>query len=600
MALPGPIPEEILSEILSRASIVDVIGEHLPLRKVGNGFQGVCPFHADSKPSFHVNETRQFFHCFGCGAGGNVYHFLMRMHHMTFPEAVRHLAGRYGVELPERPQSPEEKRRRAEREGLFEVNELGAAFFRSSLNGSQGEAARRYLEGRGISPETTEMFDLGYAPPGWHGLVDHLKRASVDLRSAERAGLIIPRKSKGYYDRFRDRLIFPIHDEAGRNVGFGGRTLGEDLPKYINSPDSPLFAKKRNLYGLHRARHAIRAADTAVVVEGYTDLLALHQYGVGFAVATLGTALTLDHLRTLKRHTSNIVHVFDADEAGERATLRAVDLCLDGGVWARVLRLPPGHDPDTYVREKGGEAFQDELRRAVPLLEFWIQRLTERHDIDALEGKIRVLDEMVPRLRRLGNKVAVDHYAAMTAERLGIAESRIHEMLDRGAKARRQRPIELEAEDEHRTEKLLLEAVLKEPALGRCLREEILEEFQSRSLRELGAMLAAWCERGEADLRKLETMAQAPELAKVLADMLAHLDEVQVDPDKICEDCLKHLKGKGLERRIRLLDQEISQARHQSDEARLRALEEQKIDLVQQKARLRMSSFPKQPGRNYP
>ena len=249
--MAGPIPEEIIADILSRASIVEVIGEHLQLRKIGNGYQGLCPFHTDSKPSFYVNEARQFFHCFGCGAGGNVFHFLMRSRGMTFPEAVRSVADRVGVRIPERELSPGERQKRDERSILLELNELAASFFRQTLRGPAGGEARGYLQRRGLTREIEESFGLGFAPVGWRGLVDHLRGGSASLSQAESAGLIIRGKDGGYYDRFRGRLVFPIHDETGRVIGFGARTLGEDLPKYINSPESPVFSKGKNLYGLH-------------------------------------------------------------------------------------------------------------------------------------------------------------------------------------------------------------------------------------------------------------------------------------------------------------------------------------------------------------
>ncbi len=329
--MSGAIPEETIAEILRRADIAEVIGEHVALRKVGTGYQGLCPFHPDSKPSFHVNGVRQFFHCFGCGAGGNVFHFLMRLHHLTFPEAVRKIAARYGLALPEGESSPEEKRRKDQRDSLLEANDLAAKFFRRFLLGPEGEQARLYLDTRRISRETQEAFGIGLAPQGWRGLVDHLRRSAFPLSAAEDAGLVIRRKEGGHYDRFRGRLIFPIHDEGGRVIGFGGRALTDETPKYINSPDSAVFSKGKNLYGLNLARGAIRDLDSVVVVEGYTDLLALYQAGIRNVVATLGTALTSDHLHTLKRYTDSVIHVFDGDEAGERATVRALTCASSWG-----------------------------------------------------------------------------------------------------------------------------------------------------------------------------------------------------------------------------------------------------------------------------
>jgi DNA primase len=588
--LAGPISEEILAEILSRANIVDVIAEHLAIRKVGNGYQGLCPFHTDSKPSFYVNEARQFFHCFGCGAGGNAFHFLMRFRQMTFPEAVHSLAERHGVQLPQRALSPEERRRRAQHERLLEFNDLAASYYRQVLTGPQGIAARRYLRERGISSETQETFSLGFAPQGWKALVDYLGKQSVNLPLAERAGLIIAGKDGGYYDRFRGRIIFPIYDESGRAVGFGGRTLGEDLPKYLNTPDSPLFAKRKNLYGLHMARKAIREADSTVVVEGYTDLLTLHQFGVRNAVATLGTALTPEHLLIMKRYSPNVVHVFDADEAGDRATLRALDLCLKTGIWGRVFRLPPPHDPDSYVREVGGNAFQTELKKAIPLMDFFIHRVMGQEDILQLEGKTRALKQLLPKLRKLPDRVSQDHYVSIVAQRLHLQEKRIHELLRGDVKAAQEHLQERTLDDPSRAEKLLLQAILKQPSLARCLQGDVLEEFQDPRTKAIGAQLARWADEGvDWEAPSFEASIQDLELGQSLAQLSAHLQEVE-DPDKICEDCLKHIKRKGLDRKIHALEEEIALARDRCDDETTRKLENQKVDLVMEKARLRMSA----------
>jgi DNA primase len=588
--LAGPISEEILAEILSRANIVEVIDEHLTLRKVGSGYQGLCPFHSDSKPSFHVNEARQFFHCFGCGAGGNAFHFLMRFHHMTFPEAVQTLATRYGVQLPQRSPSPEERRRKAQRDALQEINDLAVTFFRKVLLGSKGMQAIGYLDRRGISPETQEAFSLGLSPSGWRALVNFLSEKSVSLSIAERAGLIISGKDGGYYDRFRGRLMFPIHDERGRVVGFGGRAMGEEPPKYLNSPDSPVFEKRKNLYGLYIARGPIREADTALVVEGYTDLLALHQYGIRNAVATLGTALTEEHLLMLKRFTPKVIHVFDADEAGDRATMRALDLCLKVRIRGRVLRLPARHDPDSYVRKVGAAAFRAEVENAISLTDYLINRVSEREDISQLEGKTKALEQLIPYIRRLPDRVSIDHYASVVSERLRIAEARIHEMIKEGAEAVHSRIEKQSPNDPYRAERLLLQAVLKEPSLAGCLQSDVLEEFQDPKAKALGAHMARWVDEGiDRDRHSLKASIQDLDLAQALSQLFMNLEAVE-QPDRICEDCIKHIRRKGLERKIHALEEEIVQARNRRDDDRIRILEDRKVDLILQKARLKLSA----------
>ncbi len=590
--MSGPIPEEIIAEVLRRANIVEIVGEHVALRKVGGGYQGLCPFHADSKPSFHVNEARQFFHCFGCGTGGNAFHFLMRSRGLTFPEAVRNLAERVGVRIPEREISAEERRNRDQRAFLLELHDMAMVFFQGTLRGQGGEAARQYLQRRGISLETQESFGLGFAPSGWRGLLEHLRRRSVPLPQAEAAGLLIRNKDGNHYDRFRGRLVFPIHDESGRVIGFGARTLGEDLPKYINSPESPVFSKGKNVYGLHLARGPIRELDAVVVVEGYMDLLALHQAGIRHVVATLGTAITRDHLQRLRRFTRHVVHVFDGDEAGERATLRALDLCLETGVWGRVLRLPSRHDPDSYVRQVGGEVLRKELEDAIPLTEYFVQRVVERIDVSRLEGKTHALQQILPRLQRVGEPLAVDHYVAMVSQRLRVSESRIREMLRNG-------PADVSVSprgflsDEHPsvTERLLLKAVLREPHLARCLDPDVLSEFQDTSYRALAAYLAQRADIDEqSDPGWVEADIQEPSLARTLSALLASLEEVHEDPERICEGCLKRLRQRRMDRRIQALGEEIAQAEKSKDEEKRRGLEFILKDLLDQKARLRMSA----------
>jgi len=589
--LPGGIPEETIAELLRRADIVEVIGEHVALRKVGAGYQGLCPFHPDSKPSFHVNAARQFFHCFGCGAGGNVFHFLMQLHHMTFPEAVRHMAARYGLKIPEREPSPEEKRRREQRDVLLEANELAAAFFRRILLGPDGERARRYLQARGISEQTQEVFGLGLAPPGWKGLVDHLRRRGFSPSVAEHAGLIIQKEGGGHYDRFRGRLIFPIHDEGGRVIGFGGRTLSDETPKYINSPDSAIFSKGKNLYGLHLARGAVRELESVVVVEGYTDLLALYEAGVRNVVATLGTALTLDHLHKLKRYTNSVIHVFDSDEAGERATMRALDLCLELGIWGRVLRLPPSHDPDSYVRQVGGEVFRKELGSAIPLMDYWIQRVLPRGDLSNPEEKIRCLEQVVPRLRKLANPVALDHYVAIIAERLRVREGRVRELLKGGdLRVSRTALEEAPCEDPVRTERLLLKAVLSRPALSRLLPEDALEGISDPHLRALATLTIKWAEEGGGqDLRDLAARVHEPPLARTLTGLLAGLDEVGDDPQRLCEQCLKDFRRRRIEHQIQQLRTAIVRAEKENDAETSRVLAAKVQELILQRQRLRGS-----------
>lgn len=590
----GPIPEEIIAEVLSRCNIVDVLGEHLQLRKVGNGYQALCPFHTDSKPSLYVNEARGFFHCFGCGAGGNVFHFLMKMRGMGFPEAVRFVAARVGVAVPEGPLSPQQQRRRQERASLLEVNREAAEFFRRHLLGPQGAEARKYLWRRGISEKIQEAFGLGLAPAGWGGLLEHLRRKGAQWVSrAETLGLLVRGREGSIYDRFRGRIVFPIQQEDGAVVGFGARALGSEEPKYLNSPESPLFSKGRCLYGLHMARPAIREMDRAILVEGYMDVLALHQAGFCNAVGTLGTSLTREHLLSLRRYSPNLVCVFDGDKAGERATLRAMDLCLEAGVWGKVLRLPPEHDPDSFVRERGKEEMDRALDGAIPLMDFFVQKVLERFGESGIEGKSKAVQELLPRLRRLKDPIVQDHYVGLVARRLGVAEGRLEELL------RRPQPEHVPTRVEPRSttrgmptaERFLIQCLLRDPSLARGLPEDILEEMEDVRLRGLARVF--WESAGQAavvDAAELQARVQDPEAGQVLAELMAGLDEVGEDPDRVCEDCLRDLRRRSLDRRIRELARMIAHARHESNAQQLTDLEVERARLVLEKKRLGLSA----------
>src|SRR5512147_763305 len=387
----GLISEDVINQVKDRVDIAEVIGHHVSLTKAGQNLKGLCPFHSEKSPSFTVSPDKQIFHCFGCGAGGNVFSFVMKRDGMQFGEAARMLARRCGVDIPEKPLSGTERRLLSEQETLFEINRLAADFFHQQLvqpGGAGGEAAAVYLERRGLSRQTIVDFRLGYAPKGWDHLIGFLARRRYSPGLIEKAGLVVARKdASGHYDRFRDRVMFPIYDDTARVVGFGGRVMDDSVPKYLNSPETPVYLKRRILYGLHRAKEACRSLGTVYIVEGYLDLIALHQHGVFNAVATLGTALSPEHIRLLTRHASHLVLVYDSDEAGIRSAQRCVDIFWKehvdfrrGDVFrdetadTRILVLPTGHDPDSFVFQNGADAFRSLARGAPGIVGFLIDR----------------------------------------------------------------------------------------------------------------------------------------------------------------------------------------------------------------------------------
>ena len=414
--------ESAKEEIKRAADIIELIGRFVQLKKAGRNHVGLCPFHAEKDPSFTVNPEKQTFHCFGCKKGGDIFSFWMEYHSTTFPEAMRDLAERYQVTIPQGYSVTAEKENVAQREALFNINERAAVYFQRALNHTvKGEPARAYLAQRSLSENTISEFRLGYAPDKWDGLIGVLKRYHVDLDVAVQAGLIIPRKDGGHYDRFRGRIIFPIFDLRQRVVGFGGRVLNDDMPKYLNTPETPVFHKGESLYGLHASHRAIRKKGRAVIVEGYMDCLALRRHGLDEVVATLGTALTARHVRKLKGYAKEAVIVFDSDEAGKAAALKSLPIFLNEGLSARAVVLPDGHDPDSFVNANGLDKLLGLLEQANTLFDFYLEQKLTHRDSD-VEGKVRILEEILPILSELHNNTQRSLYAKRLSEGMGIKE----------------------------------------------------------------------------------------------------------------------------------------------------------------------------------
>ena len=441
--MAGFIPEDKISEIKHAADIVDIVSEAVLLKKTGKNFSGLCPFHTEKTPSFTVSPDKQIFYCFGCGTGGNVFTFLMKQEGLSFPETARRLAKRYGIDLPVKPLSPDQKKKISEREGLLDINRRAMDFFcQALLRSTSGQVARSYLEHRGISQKTIENFKLGYAPDSWDGLLNYFANYQISPAVIEKSGLILPRKNKsGYYDRFRNRVIFPIIDVNMQVIGFGGRVLDDSLPKYLNSPETLVYSKGRSLYGIQQAKEKCRTTGTVFIVEGYMDLLALYQHGIQNCVATLGTALTSEHVRLLTRYAGRMILVYDSDDAGIRSAQRCIDTFWREHVDFRrqdvysekkadthILVLPAGHDPDSFVFEHGPEAFMEAAANSPGIITFLMNCAVEKHGLST-EGKIRVISELQQPLAAINDRVARALYVKQLSEKIGIAESTVLDRL---------------------------------------------------------------------------------------------------------------------------------------------------------------------------
>jgi DNA primase len=563
----GRIPEEAIREVRERASLVEVVSDTVTLRRRGRTVVGLCPFHAEKTPSFTVSEERGFYHCFGCGEHGDVFAFVMKAESLAFPEAVRRVAQRFGIRLPE---TSEEGGARGE--PLAGVNAAAAAFFRAELAGQAGARARAYLAERGVSDDSSERFGLGYAPGTGEALVRHLRARGLPIEHALTTGLVLRRDRPGgpggLLDRFRDRLMFPITDTTGRVVGFGGRVLpgrpagGDPPPKYVNSPESAIFRKGHTVYGLALAREAIRRTGRAVIVEGYLDAIALAQAGIGEAVAPLGTALTVDQLRVLRRFTDTVVACFDGDAAGRKAAARSFPIFLEAGLWGRGAFLPGGEDPDSFVRAKGAEALAACLAAAVPLVDAYLADLAGP-DREAVGRRAEAAREVARVLRRVRTPFEYDVLARLAAERLGVREEVLRA---EGAPEAAPAPgavAGLATEAPRGAEELLVELMAADPAVAARVRaEDVVGDFEHPAWRRAAETLTA----GDAPDRA----ALLATLPRDLRDRVARrlLGEIaDEDRERAVADCIARIRARGQRRARGRLREELRAAEARGDEA---------------------------------
>ena len=556
------IPDEKVREVRERAPILEVISDYMSLRKSGANYQGLCPFHGEKSPSFNVNPARGIFHCFGCGAGGNVVTFVMRMEGMNFPTAVKFLAKRVGVDIPERPLTRDEKRKVDEQEQLYTINELAAQFYRRVLERDEaGAAGRSYLQRRGVDDQTAATYRMGFAPEGWDNLAKHLSRKGIAAEDAEKLGLLRKREGRdGYYDTFRNRLLFTISDLHGRAIGFGGRVMDDSLPKYINSPESPIYHKSEVLFGLDLAKKGMREQGSAIIVEGYFDHLALYRAGHTNVVATCGTALTPPHLKLLRRYAEKVYMLFDGDEAGRKATVRSMELFLEEGFPARVVEVPSGDDPDTFLRREGAGAFAPLLESAQPIFEFFYRGLIRTTDTRGVEGKVAFVNEVAPRLLKISDPLERGLYEKEICRAVGIDQGMLRNKVGI-APAPQPRPKPATRESAG-TEEILLTLMVKFPEVVAKVRAHGAESLFSAG--HLGVAQAILEQSGEdgvdlpAILEQLESHEERARLSSLFVED-AHLEDI--DAVKAFEQCRQALErgalkggGKALARELAQLD----------------------------------------------
>ena len=430
--MAGRIPQQFIQELLSRVDIADIVGERVQLKKTGQNYMACCPFHNEKTPSFSVSPSKQFYHCFGCGVHGSAISFLMEYDRLDFVEAVKQLAGRVGIEVPRDGAGTAPSQ---DYQPLYATLEAAAKFYAAQLREPPAAAAVAYLKGRGLTGAIAQEYGIGYAPAGWDHLLQHFGADAGVRQRLLQAGLVIEKEGGGVYDRFRDRVMFPIRDARGRVVGFGGRVLTDETPKYLNSPETPVFHKGRELYGLFEARKRVRDLAQVLVVEGYMDVVGLAQYDIGNAVATLGTATTREHIERLFRATSEVVFCFDGDSAGRKAAWRALEAALPlmtGQQHVRFMFLPDGEDPDSLVRKEGHEQFAARTVTAIPLSTYLFEHLVNGADLSTIEGRARLVELARP----LVSKIPAGVYRQMTVARLAeitrMEEAALTRALDTG------------------------------------------------------------------------------------------------------------------------------------------------------------------------
>lgn len=568
--------EKAIEEIQARLDIVEVISGYIPLKKAGSNFKALCPFHHEKTSSFMVSPTKQIYHCFGCGAGGDAITFVMKYERLEFMEALKVLAERAKVQLPQFKGRGSEYRR-SFTNVLYRVNELCAHYYNALLVGSnKANEARRYLASRALDGATVSKFKLGYAPSAWDDLLKFAQQKGVSISVLEKAGLIIPGHEGGFYDRFRNRIIFPIFDIRSKIIGFGGRVLDESLPKYMNSPETEIYIKGRHLYGLNFALDDIKTKDFVVVVEGYFDLITPYQNGIRNIVATLGTALTVEQIRLLKRFTTQVVIIFDADEAGEAASLRGLDLLVSEGLNVKIARLPEGVDPDTYVRTNSAQGFSRLVDNADNLFDYKLKLLLDKFNPAEAEEKARITSEMLPTIKRVENAVLRSDYIKKLAEVLFVKEEALMEEL---AKVRQdytylgENRIFKERDAIRPAEKMITGLMIEDPEIIEEVRRNLdIGDFKSEDIKTIiKTALAMLDESKVPTAAKIIHKLNDDNLSHIICETLAETENL-VDRERSLKDCILRIKTDNLKLEREKLTGLIKEAEAQGDEGKLMKL----------------------------
>jgi DNA primase len=588
-------PESFIAQIKDSVNLVSVISEVVALKKTGRNFQGLCPFHPEKTPSFMVNEEKQIFHCFGCGLGGNVFTFFMNYHHLNFPETVSELAERLRMPLPKASADRGSEAGLGNKEALRNLHARAAEFYhRFLMKDKNGLKGRDYLKFRKMNGKIAEEFFLGYSPEGWDNLGSFLTREKVPLPLLEQSGLIIKKDKGGHYDRFRNRIIFPIFDEQKRVIGFGGRSLGQETPKYLNSPESIIFNKGRVLYGLPQAAPVIRKLNQAIIVEGYFDLLSLHLHGFKQTVATLGTALGSFQIRKLKGMAEDLALLFDGDPPGVQAALRSVSLFQQEGVSARIKVLPPDTDPDSYLFQVGPERFAVELEQAEPMMTFFFNQQIKEVKPQVLD-QARMVDRLVPHLKALNSEVERAYYAGLVSDKLKIPEAVLWRSLKDSKSTRRGAGRDQQALKDEQVPGLewhMIEAIMRIPrAASLLLHEDRGDFFESPEARMIYETIQeTFQQQGEVNPSLLLNHLEDQGLKNRVSALAIRAFVDLKDEEAFLFDLIKRIHLRQLQQQEKALYREIRSKEKFGITEELKSLLVMKKELIQRRKEILISS----------
>jgi len=587
----GLISEDIIAQVLERCDIVQTVSSYIPLKKAGRNFKALCPFHHEKTPSFVVNPDKQIFHCFGCGAGGNSVSFVMKQENMQFPEAVGMLADKAGISIPKN--QGEDSKLKSVKQVLFDVNQLAVEHFHENLVAGKDNAvqqARRYLKDREVSLEIVKKFKLGFASDRWDSLLLYLRKKKISLGLTEKAGLIIPQDKKdGFYDRFRNRITFPIFDIKSRCVGFGARSLKEGLAKYINSPETLVYTKGHHLYGFHLAKNEISKKDEVIIVEGYMDFIMPFQAGIENIAASLGTALTIEQIRAIRRYTHNVVMLFDNDKAGESATVRSLDLLIEEGMNVKVATLKKGDDPDSFIRKFGVEAFCKRIELAEPLCGYKLRILLGQHGKNTVEDRAKVSKEMLATINKFGNEIIRSEYVKILSDTLSISQEALlleskkttsptYRRTQSNAPVAKKPIASLKRTAEYN----ILRTILEDQSFIEKTKGEIdISELQDDDVRKIFEKIYELYENKRSfDSVSLMSYFDDQNVLKIISSLLSHEDQFEDNIEKVHQDCLNRITGDNLKVKRQDLLSQMKRAEIDGDNGALEELKQKFNQLV--------------------